>query len=397
MNEQTNNQYLFIVYDFDNNAGSGGIGTYYRELVQYLSKINIKTKVITYSKKNKSLKDGSIIYINELATPFLFLLFSIFLARNNIFNRHIVAWYCACIKYIYLHRRELQEYQIEVSDSLSMGFFLNSLNLPYRIKIHTPNYFIYKLNGWPLSLLVQIVGFFEKKSIDFASKIMSPSKAMADFLIKEKWLKVNRDYVKLPNYLIEQKSMTFNEFANKTNSIIFISNLQERKGLRVLVEAFQHIRRLYPDIKLQIFGRDELIYKNKTYYSYLSDLKKNYSFENIEYNNYCCNLAIKEYLRNAMILVYPSLCFENYPMTILESIACYCYPLVSNVCGFIELFKSMEVMDNFIIKPDTNSIIAKIKMVINMNNYERYEMLNKLQKNIYFNKQIIGQYYHEWK
>jgi len=108
----------------------------------------------------------------------------------------------------------------------------------------------------------------------------------------------------------------------------FVGNVSEHKGIRVLIKAFNKIKR--DDVVLSIFGPyDE---------AYLSKLRKELNIgSRITFYGPFDNRKISSVFSKIDVLVYPSIWYENQPITILEAILAKIPVIASNLGGMAEL------------------------------------------------------------
>jgi glycosyltransferase involved in cell wall biosynthesis len=93
--------------------------------------------------------------------------------------------------------------------------------------------------------------------------------------------------------------------------ILYFGRVSEEKGVHVLLDAYELIDVEKP--KLVVIGN---IGKSE----YSCALKKRYS-ECVEFLNFMPNDKLYQFLRNAMFVVVPSVCYDNMPNVVLESFA----------------------------------------------------------------------------
>lgn len=140
------------------------------------------------------------------------------------------------------------------------------------------------------------------------------------------------DFKELPN-----KGSFAEKYINLKNQkyILFLSRLDKKKGLDLLLPAFKELSLKYPDIYLVIVGPDNTGYKKD-----LDKLVKYYSLnDKILFTG---ELKKKEKISaytDAELLVLPSYS-ENFGMVVIEAMACGTPVVISNKVGI-----SKEVLD----------------------------------------------------
>lgn len=114
-------------------------------------------------------------------------------------------------------------------------------------------------------------------------------------------------------------------------TILFVAAITYRKGLHILLKAFESLQRKIPDIKLRIAGIEHW---DPTY---VNTLKKNYQSylesEDITFLGTISQAQLYEELSNCSLLCLPSLA-ESAPMVIAQSLAAG-KPVISTKVGGI--------------------------------------------------------------
>lgn len=146
-----------------------------------------------------------------------------------------------------------------------------------------------------------------------------------------------------PNYLaLSDTSSLINEtaatgFSEDPNApspfsyYIYAARLEHVKGIFVLLEAF----RMLPDEKLLILGTGPSEDKVKEF------IEKN-KMENVTCLGFMPHEKTLLYLKEAKALIFPSLWYEGFPMTIVESLSCHTPVIASDTPNITETIRSGE-------------------------------------------------------
>jgi glycosyltransferase involved in cell wall biosynthesis len=146
------------------------------------------------------------------------------------------------------------------------------------------------------------------------------------FLSKFFWDKYNEFY---PEIL--SKSTFFYNFLSdiknvieksKGNYFLYFGRLDREKGIKTLINAFTK----NPEVQLKIIGKGQY-----------SDYLINNKIKNVEYLGFKNWDEIKDYLINASFVIVPSECYENNPMTIIESYSLGTPVIGANIGGIPEI------------------------------------------------------------
>jgi glycosyltransferase involved in cell wall biosynthesis len=100
---------------------------------------------------------------------------------------------------------------------------------------------------------------------------------------------------------------------------LFIGRLAEGKGIGTLLRAWE---RLGQQLPLKIAGDGPMS----------EFVRKQAPSLNIEYLGRCSSAQVVELLKNATLLIFPSLWYEGQPMTIIEAMAC-ATPVIASAIG----------------------------------------------------------------
>lgn len=109
----------------------------------------------------------------------------------------------------------------------------------------------------------------------------------------------------------------------KGDYYLFYGRLSHEKGISTLINAFGRM----PDLTLKIVGTGPLEHELKT-------LCNEKCYENIQFLGYHSGGTLFELVRNAKFVCVPSECYENNPMTIVESYS-YGVPVIGARIGGI--------------------------------------------------------------
>lgn len=125
---------------------------------------------------------------------------------------------------------------------------------------------------------------------------------------------------------VESVKFDTNIKSERKPEIIYLGRLSKEKGISTLCEAVINLK----DVKLNVFGDGPL--KNEL-------INKYRGFQNISFLGYQTWDIIKNKLGSASFLVLPSECYENNPLTIIESFALGTPVLGANIGGIPELIE----------------------------------------------------------
>ena len=108
-------------------------------------------------------------------------------------------------------------------------------------------------------------------------------------------------------------------------------------------------------------------------------------FPNVEFTGWKNKDKVKDYIKNARALIFPSRWYEGAPLTPLEAMQYNIPVLVSNVSAATEYINN----ENMIFKLDIEDIKTKIKLYeknLNKNSLQNYKFFENLKETNYKNK-----------
>lgn len=126
-----------------------------------------------------------------------------------------------------------------------------------------------------------------------------------------------------PNFVLQDPGVG----AGSRAYAVFIGRLSEEKGLRTLLQAWGRVN---PNYALRVIG-DGPLFKDLQ-----SEISRS-GLSNVHLNGRLHREASLEVLRGAKVLILPSNCYENFPMTIAEAYACGTPVIASRLGAMAEL------------------------------------------------------------
>ena len=178
-------------------------------------------------------------------------------------------------------------------------------------------------------------------------KFLCPSIFLINKL-KEYGFKEDR-LVYMPNFVNIEK---FSPCFSPGSYILFFGKLDTYKGIMILLEAMKK----NPMIKLKIAGDGDQK-------SVLEKFAEQQGLKNVEFTGFKSGRDLDCLIRNSAFVVFPSICYENAPFSILESFS-YGKPVIgSNLGGVSELITDGE--DGLVFEPgNSEDLSRKIQFLI---------------------------------
>lgn len=146
--------------------------------------------------------------------------------------------------------------------------------------------------------------------------------------------------------------------------ILYFGRLSQEKGVNILLKAIKEIK----NVKLKIAGKGPQEEKLKEY------IKKE-KINNVEFLGYLSGESLKEIIQDSIFTIMPSVCYETFGLSILESYI-YGKPVIASDLGALKEIV-LEGKTGLIFKnQDSNDLADKIKNMLSDKN-----LLLKMSKN----------------
>lgn len=252
--------------------------------------------------------------------------------------------------------------------SSSLFSAIKRSNIPHIHTLHNFELFSHWSTMFRNGQLITKFNFFDKLYLTFMKKIssnidvtISPSKFLMDFAQKNGFFYKSKKII-IPNGIdilkkIQPKIKSSDEF-------LYFGRLDEIKGIQIAIEAFK--KNSSEKIKFHIVGSGP----------YENELKKLANHDpRIIFHGYYKFEKLQFFLNQCSYSIIPSICYENFPFSIIESFN-YAVPVIGSKIGGIP-----EIITNnyngFLFEPgDSNSLSRIITKTIEDN-----QLLNKLSQN----------------
>jgi glycosyltransferase involved in cell wall biosynthesis len=179
----------------------------------------------------------------------------------------------------------------------------------------------------------------------YISKYICPSNFIKNMLIKGGYPEEKCAF--LQNFVFEKKYSP--KSSEKEDYILYYGRLSEEKGIKLLLES------LPENVNLVVAGSGPMV----------TELKGR---TNVKYVGFKTGEELNELIHNAKATVYPSIWYENCPLSIMESISLGTPVIGSNLGGIPELIKDSN--NGFLFKPnDRDDLRRKIQIILDGANY----------------------------
>jgi glycosyltransferase involved in cell wall biosynthesis len=173
-------------------------------------------------------------------------------------------------------------------------------------------------------VLTKIYQKINKILFSYPQVLISPSKWLMDFYCNKGFFK-KAEKIILPNPAPNIKPPTTNYQLSTVNKLLYVGQLEDHKGILFLMEALQELKENYELLIVGSGSKENLIKKQA---------EKN---RKIKFLGKIENKEVLDLYSRVSLTIVPSLCYENSPTVIYESLAAGTPVLASNIGGVGEL------------------------------------------------------------
>ncbi len=184
--------------------------------------------------------------------------------------------------------------------------------------------------------------------------VICPSKLVARHMHKE--YGVPEEKIVVINRWVDLEKFTFTSYEEKkqSNTIIAMGRISPTKGYEYLIEGFRKLVRSNPYLTLKIIGSAD---KSKMdYFNHLKSLVSRYALNyNVQFVEF--REDIQNALKEARLLVAPSVIEESFGRVIVEAFACGVPVIATKVGGYNEIINDGE--NGLLVEPHNSDAIAE--------------------------------------
>ncbi|OPL12019.1 MAG: hypothetical protein AVO34_02055 [Firmicutes bacterium ML8_F2] len=188
------------------------------------------------------------------------------------------------------------------------------------------------------SMAKSLIGFLEAKFQNDFLKItdkidvfLAPSLFMGKKALE--WGIDKEKVIHLPNFIDKDFCKGIKASKSQTPYFLYFGRLSQEKGVNLLIESFNEIKKDLTDWKLKIVGDGP----NKNELESLAQRERR-----IEFLGEKKGKELKQIIANAELVVIPSLWPENFPYSVLESFILSKPVLAAKIGGLTELIKDRQ-------------------------------------------------------
>ncbi len=159
--------------------------------------------------------------------------------------------------------------------------------------------------------------------------------------------------------------------------VLYLGRFSEEKGIDVMLRAAE----ILPDVKFKLLGNG--------YEDYLG-----YSFDNVDMPGFKQGAELKEIIQNARVMIMSSICYEGFPMSLLDAMSNSKAVVVPDIGAFTEIINNGNF--GYLFRSgDPNDMAEKIKFLYNnskiceeMGRAAKSALRDKYSEQVYFSALI---------
>lgn len=351
--DPTSRNICLLSEEYPQETGWGGIATYNQNLARGLADAGHKVYVISGAVDQMSVKREGNIEIHRVrlypkkrwAQKFHWKFLQPLLRKRTLeFLRRLEFGIAARKKFKWLQDR-VPLHIVESPEYYGSAWFVQRKfkQYPYIVKLHTPAQVNCYINSTPVTLDVRLCNIFEKGSTKRADLVCAPSRKIID-ICKKRWIP-SLENVELLEYPINTDFYTPSPttWQSGPKNFLFTGRFEKRKGVDVLVQAFDRVARVLPDIELHMAGHDTPTFQigersGVTFGEYMKTL--DLAPSTLERIHFLGRKTLDELIplyQQAYACIIPSVSFENFPNSCLEALACGNAVIVTDAGGMVEM------------------------------------------------------------
>ncbi|MFD2528376.1 glycosyltransferase family 4 protein [Polaribacter marinaquae] len=353
---------LFLTNEYPyKNEAHGGIGTFIKFLAEQLIENNIKISVLGVY----NIQEDETYKLNKI----------------DVYRLKISKWKFAkfydhkirilkCIKEI--HKKK----QIDIIEGSELNFAFFPYKSSYKkvIRLHGGHHFFAseeqrKVNNWK--------AYQEKISFKKADNFVAVSNYVG--YKTKRLLKNNFTYTTIYNSIDLRPFYKSSYNKEHLYKLLFVGTVCYKKGIDSLIDAIPIIKKKYPNVVLEIIGRDWVDNNGNSYTGLLKKRIKDIDKHNIKFTGSIPYKDIPRRLEEAQLCVYPSIS-ESFGLTLIEGMAMGKAIIASNIKPFNEIVGNSNSVLFF--KPNSKEDISEKVVHLFSDHKKRLELIEKSRKHI---------------
>lgn len=338
----------FVSQEYPPDSGWGGMGTYVYNIARSLTRLGHQVCVISRAVRSEEQSrqcDGRLHVYRVWHRNYDFLKRPPlkWLGLERTFHHVIDRPFCWGYSAYNVFKRVSQEHPfqiIEAPEHNADGFIYalrrkfpgpECLKTKLVVKLHTPMLHHCWLNNETITADIRTLDRIERWTAAQADYITSPSRNLAQ-IVAHNW-NLSLEQIRILRYPIDEEVFTPASDMN-SNDVLYVGRLEIRKGVDILIDAFEQVLIQCPDATLTMVGAVDVHYKPA-----LEERLRHFSKPSaIRLVGKIDREQLPHYYQNSQICVIPSR-YDNFPNVCLEAMSCGKAIVASDCGGIGEMIK----------------------------------------------------------
>lgn len=345
----------------------GGVGNYMRILSTALADLGHSVSIITMMRSNGRPKISHDPRINVYSIPYpsthyYLRRLPVFLAQYRFVETVLYAFRVEKMRQK-LEQNDCKFDIVEYADIYAEGLFHLKKAIPYVVTLHMPVFVFADILPGSLNFSTYWISRFERKFIQRASGIMSPSKDLACRTSVFCNIDVKKINIIVNPIAINEISPTVVRSKSSKLNIIYIGYLDHNKGAFLMAEAIPLIVQKCPHAYFTFLGHNRSLSNSPKAYTLIKKIIRPVSLAKIHFTGHVKHADVIKIIQSADICVTPSF-YENCPYSALEIMACKKPIVATRNSGFVEMIEDGKT--GLLFKPGSAKDLAdKILQFVN--------------------------------
>jgi len=253
---------------------------------------------------------------------------------------------------------------------------IKNIHTLHDVQLYTPSGLILKglENSWQHTFfLTRLFRWINRLLLNNPDVVISSSKFLIDFYASKKFFPRSQKIILTNPINIKTTAKTHEISLKQDFTFLFVGQIEKYKGVLLLINVFQKLSATLmanEKINLIVVGTGNALNEAKQLANHN---------QNIIFKGYLPNLELKIIFESTNVTVVPSLCYENSPTVIFESLS-YGVPVLAARIGGIEFIK--DNYNGFTFEAGDEADLLKIMKFCLTNKKQLAEMSTNCQASI---------------
>ena len=257
-------------------------------------------------------------------------------------------------------------------------------SVPLIVRLHTPLKVWLQFNRNNFGNVTQTMLDWEDKMLKSADCVTCCSNILKQIICKSFNIQQSKIFV-TPNPA-NLSSFKKDTSIAKTETILYVGSLEERKGVCVLAKALNIFFKKFPNATCTFIGKDtNRNSENISTKEYIKKLLKIKFRKKVSFLGQLPNYELNKYYNQARVAVFPSL-FDNFPYVTLEAMATGVHVVGSKNSGMVEMLNDASAIYK---TPNYKSLAQKLIQKYNLSFKTPYNEKNIKRVQTCYSPEII--------